>query len=379
MHVRLLNQPYRESMFTGQTFITTALEDEGVRRFVAVTAWVRESGMSLLVPSLQAFTERGGVTRLVFGVDLRGTSRQGVTLARQHFDELYVLHDPSGRTFHPKMYYAAGERVGYALIGSSNLTAGGLWHNYEIAATFAFHPGRDSLLEELDGCVARLVADATICIRLTDDIFDRLVAEGWLTDETNDRRRNEDRPVVPPTPPSGAPPLFTPSEVEKRDRPAPVAGDPARRRNPTNRSRRLATAPDSWWKPLGAGDAQHPEVGNPTGNVALTRVPPGHDRTRFFRDVFFGNEPWERERTARRSDIARITAEVEIDEDQLGTYEFELVFRQYRMTRGRATTVLRWGELLGDLEARNVTGWYLLIERGDAGIYRLRLTPTEPA
>jgi hypothetical protein len=380
VELRLLSQPYRESLFTGQTFITNALEDEGVTRFTAVTAWVRQSGMRLLTPSLEALKERGGTARLVFGVDLHGTSRQGVELAREHFTDLYVTHDPSGRTFHPKVYYAAGSEVGYALVGSNNLTAGGLWHNYETATTLVFDPRRDSILDDLDSYVARVLSDEAICKLVNDEVFQRLVDDGWLTDEATDRRRSEDRPATTPPPPGAGPPLFTPSQVEKRDRPAPVGGDPARRRLTSRKSRRLATAPDSWWKPLGAGDAQHPEVGNPTGNVALTNTPPGQDRTRFFREVFFGKEDWRRVTVdGKRSELATITAAVEFADEQLGTYSFELVFRQYRMSRGRATTVLRWGDLLEELKRRDVTDWYLLIERGDAGMYRLRFTPTEPA
>lgn len=380
MDIRLLSQPYRESLFTGQTFVTTALEDESVTRFVAVTAWVRESGMRLLVPSLQAFAARGGSSLLVFGVDLAGTSRQGVELARAHFSELYVVHDPTGRTFHPKIYYAAGRETTYVLLGSNNLTAGGLWHNYEGAATLILDTRREGeLLEEMDDYVSRLQSDEAICRFVTDDIFDRLVADGWLTDETADRRRSEDRPSLVPPPGAEDDPLFRPSDLEKRDRPAPVAGDPARRQTSSGKSRKLATAPDSWWKPLGAGDAQRPEVGNPTGNVALTHAPPGYDRTRFFRDVFFGKEEWRRVQVdGKRSELAAINVEVEIGADQLGNHKLELVFRQYRMTRGRATTVLRWGDLLEDLRAREITDWYLLIERGDAGSYRLRITPTEP-
>ena len=40
------------------------------------------------------------------------------------------------------MYLALGERVGYALIGSNNLTAGGLWHNYETGVVAIFDPRR---------------------------------------------------------------------------------------------------------------------------------------------------------------------------------------------------------------------------------------------
>lgn len=378
----MLGQPYRESDFTGQTFITTALRDDNIRRVLVVTAWVRTSGMRLLVPGLGALRERGGTARLFVGVDLKGTSSQGVALARQHFNEVHAVHDPIGRTFHPKMYLAFGDRIGYALIGSNNLTAGGLWHNYECAVTAIFDPRRETdVLEGIQSYTKRLLGDKAICKRVTKRVFDQLVREGWLTDETNDRRRNEDLPARRPRRRTGAgPPLFTPSQVEKRKSPAPLNPGPRSRRLPSRTRRRLATAPDSWWKPLGAGDAQHPPAGNATGNVALTHAPQGHDRATFFREVFFAAEDWRPTTSdgSRQSELAVIAADVEIRGEDRGRYNLTLVFRPYRSRRGRATTVLRWEALLPELRARDLTGWYLLIERGDEGAYRLRFTPNKP-
>lgn len=380
--MKVLAQPYRESDFTGQTFITTALRDENVRRVLIVTAWVRESGLQLLVPGLEALRQRGGTARLFVGVDLQGTSLQGVALARRHFNEVHAVHDPAGGTFHPKMYLAVGDRIGYALVGSNNLTAGGLWHNYEAAVTAIFDPRSETeILDGIQSYAQRLVDDKPICKRVTQRVLDRLVAEGWLTDETRDRRRNEDRPGQSSRRRPGAgPPLFAPSEVEKRNRPAPLGTDPPRRTVPIRTRRRLATAPDGWSKQLGAGDAQHPLVGNPTGNVALTHIPAGQDRITFFREVFFGAEQWRRtiDVDGQQTELATIAAEVEVGRERLGRYELTVVFRSYRSRRGRATTVLRWETLLPELQARNVTDWYLLIERGDNGAYRVRFTPKEP-
>jgi len=361
--------------------MATALGDENVSRVLIVTAWVRESGLRLLVPGLEAVRERGGTTCLLFGVDLRGTSYQGVDLAREHFDQVHAVHDPSGGTFHPKMYLALGDRVGYALVGSNNPPAGGLWHNYEAGVTVIFDPRREvEILNGIESYADRLFADKAICKRVTQPVYDRLLADGWLGDETTDRRRNEDRPGPTSAPkPNPGPPLFTPSQAEKRGRPVPIPPRPTRRRVSTRARRQLAVAPDSWTKQIGAGDAQHPLVGNPTGNVALTDIPEGYDRATFFRKIFFGAERWRRvEETGKRTELATVAADIEIGADWLGRYDLTVVYRPYRSTRGRATTVLRWEAVLPELRARDVTDWYLLIERGDVGAYRVRLTPTAP-
>ena len=251
--LQVLAQPYRESA-AGQTFITNALEDEKVTEVLILTAWVRESGMDLIAPALDVLRARGGTARLLFGVDLKGTSRQGVALAQKHFSDLYVVHDPS-RTFHPKIYLALGARVGYALIGSNNLTAGGLWHNYESAMLATFNPrSGPGYCRRREGYVRKLLDDDAICKRLTRRVVQRLEDEGRLADEASDRRhRVEDRASRRQQRGRGPAPLFTSSQVEKRSRPAPVRSAPARRRIPSRSRRQLATSIDSWWKKLTAG------------------------------------------------------------------------------------------------------------------------------
>ena len=381
MDLHVLAQPYRESA-AGQTFITNALEDEKVTEVLILTAWVRESGMDLIAPALDVLRARGGTARLLFGVDLKGTSRQGVALAQKHFSDLYVVHDPS-RTFHPKIYLALGARVGYALIGSNNLTAGGLWHNYESAMLATFNPRSEpAIAEGVKAYEKKLLDDDAICKRLTRRVVQRLEDEGHLADEASDRRhRVEDRASRRQQRGRGPAPLFTSSQVEKRSRPAPVRSTPARRRIPSRSRRQLATSIDSWWKELTVGDAQRPPDGHPTGNITLTNVPRDQDRATFFRRVLFGAERWRQsyDERRRRTELATIQADVQFDDDDLGRHELTVVYRPYRKERSRATTVLRWGdELLEELRRRNLAGRYLLIERADVGTYRIRVMEDEP-
>ncbi len=320
--LKVLIQPYRESA-SAQTFLTTALEDPEVSEVLILTAWLRRSGLDLLIPGLEALRQRNGTSRLLFGVDLLGTSRQAVALAKQHVTDLRVVHDPSARTFHPKMYLARGERTGYAAIGSNNLTAGGLWHNYEGAVTAVFDPRREREISDgIERFARRLANDVAICKPVTRHVFSRLVNEGWLVDEDKNRQhRSEDRPGVgrrTSRPGLGRTPLFAPSKLEKRDSPAPTRKGAAKRIGRTTR-RQVAMTPDSWWKQLGAGDAQRPPTGHRTGNITLTQVPPGQDRERFFRTVFFGGERWGRRGTGpKRTEFITIDTHVALGRRDLG-------------------------------------------------------------
>lgn len=382
MSLQLLTQPYRNGP-SALSFLEVALSDERVVSLVVITAWVRRSGLDLLVPALETLRVRGGTATLVVGVDLDGTTRQGMELARQHFNKVYVFHDPAGGTFHPKLYLAtSATKSGYALIGSSNLTAGGMWHNYEAGVLATLSTQADAqFAEQMQTYAAQLIADTAACKRVTPAVLRRLVDEGWIADESRGARRREDRPGAGRRPATaGKTPLFSASTAEKRTRPPQrTASASASKLNATSRAR-TAIAPDSWFKQLGAGEAQQLEQGHVTGNIALTNVPKNQDRARFFRDTFFAGENWRVDPIDPDTEIAEVQAVVEVGRRQLGTHRLELVFREYRSERGRATTVVRLdADVRAQMRASRVTGWYLLIERRGLGAYRLRVLSRRPA
>ena len=258
VELKVLGQPYRDWP-SGESFVSTALRDPGVTRLLVLTAWVRESGLRALVPGLQELSARGGRVDMIVGVDLKGTTRQGLELAKKHADRLYVVHDPAGRTFHPKLYLAVGDDRGYALIGSHNLTAGGLSFNYEGSLACVFDPRREpEIAGGIDAYAAKILGDRSICRRVTADALRQLIAEKWLADEATDRKhRDEDRTHKPPTREGGGgPPLFSASNVEKRTRTLPRGGAAPRPRASRATRARMAVAPDTWSKQLGKGEAQ---------------------------------------------------------------------------------------------------------------------------
>ena len=75
--------------------------------------------------------DRGGRVEIVAGIDQGITTKQGLELAMRYSTEAYVFSNPIA-TFHPKVYlFEIPQRRAVAFVGSSNLTAGGLYTNYE--------------------------------------------------------------------------------------------------------------------------------------------------------------------------------------------------------------------------------------------------------
>jgi len=155
-----------------------ALADDKLSEFTAVVAWAKESGLSRIRTMLQAFRARGGATRIILGIDEGGASIEGLRAAITDFGEALVLHDRAAGTFHPKVYMISGVESSVIVIGSSNLTRGGLVANYEAGVCLQLDLEQDTDKQfhaEVAQYVQRLSGDAT-SRPLTEDLVQQLIA-----------------------------------------------------------------------------------------------------------------------------------------------------------------------------------------------------------
>ena len=378
----LLIQPYRQSE-SAATFVTNAIEDPGIDQLLVVTAWLRTSGLHILAPSIGGLRAKPGRADLLVGLDYGGTTRQALDAAVRVFDRVYVVHDIEGRTFHPKLYFARGKSRGYLLIGSNNLTAGGVGFNYEAAIAQQLNLRRAddrALANEIELFATRLLSDAAICKKLTAGLLKRLDHDGWLGDEDRRTAASREDAVGSRRPPTKGSPIFTRSAVQKRTRPIPPGpSTPARRRR---RPARNSLAPDSWWKKLNNTDVQRPAAGHAVGAVRITR-PRGYtiDPATFFRHGLFVREHWNArtDRAGNTIEIAVVEFDCYLERRSLGVRQLRLDWGPHRAARSRATTLLHWDELADVVHQRNLKDWYLLIERGAGRLHRLTLSRRQPA
>ena len=105
-------------------------------RFCLGMALVTKSGLDLIQPSIEGCLEKGGQGCVLFGVDLPTDPPAIETLCAiqtRHRGNFELRRFQPGRTFfHPKVsiFISQGGAM-TAIIGSSNLTGGGLAKNYE--------------------------------------------------------------------------------------------------------------------------------------------------------------------------------------------------------------------------------------------------------
>ena len=107
--------------------------------FRAAVAFVKRSGVRHVAPGLAAFARTGHV-EIIAGIDHQGTSFEGLKDlldAVSPGGRIIIFHNRLPFTFHPKVYLFKSPAAADVMIGSGNLTEGGLFTNYEAGLRFS--------------------------------------------------------------------------------------------------------------------------------------------------------------------------------------------------------------------------------------------------
>src|SRR5690606_31973892 len=115
-------------------FLINALQSEEWTEFRAAIAFVKRSGTKHIREALKAFAASGKAVKISAGIDGLCTSAEGLVDLVQAVGEngqVYVFKNANPSTFHPKVYLFTNEEEASLVIGSGNLTEGGLFTNYE--------------------------------------------------------------------------------------------------------------------------------------------------------------------------------------------------------------------------------------------------------
>lgn len=129
---RVLLQPYEGTL--GDTLNNMIRFSEYKHLYISC-AYAKFSGISRLKESIDEFKSKGGKLFCFIGIDQHNTSYEALCMLRALSDELYIVHNSNlSHTFHPKIYMMdnnSNNNTAWMAIGSNNLTAGGLYINYE--------------------------------------------------------------------------------------------------------------------------------------------------------------------------------------------------------------------------------------------------------
>jgi HKD family nuclease len=209
MDLRFIAQP--KAAFRIGDFLTTSLSDPKWTEFRAAVAFVKRSGTKHVRQQLADFCARGGTAVISAGVDSGGTSAEGLSdlmNAVNGHGNVFVFNNANNSTFHPKVYFFQNDREADVVVGSGNLTEGGLFTNYE--ASFRVRllredPGHEairvSLLEALNTwstpaeglCYA---LDPALLARLQEQGLVPVEASAWGDEKATRADRDEGEPSI---------------------------------------------------------------------------------------------------------------------------------------------------------------------------------------
>ncbi len=327
-------------------------------------AFARLAGVNLVAGVLGALAGRA---KVFVGIRNDITSAQALFRLRQLRVDLYVVD--TGRAseiFHPKVYAAIRGEAATILVGSANLTAGGLEGNIE-ASTALDLDLRDAddraYVEDLEDVFEHLrtaYPDNVIRIRRTRQIAE-LLREGRIADESV-------RPLATNT--------ADPAGAGRGDRESVPRMELARRtkvprarpqRPPRLAIRRRRVGFILVWESdeLSERDLNIPrgEATNPTGSMTLRKGRmEGIDHRHYFRDEVFRGLTWIADTAPQTRHLETTTAKFDVVIKGVNYGFHTLEIRHDTRTDSRsyeqrnAMTHLRWGDLRPLVARRDLLG-----------------------
>ena len=188
----IINQPLSGNL---GDFLISCLEDSNFDTFNIIVAFAKNSGVLRLKPALEQFKASGSMINIFAGIDLDGTSYEALVSLTKLADKLYVVHTESDQTFHSKIYNFTKQDSSIAVIGSNNLTAGGLWTNLEscsIAQLNLNDKTDHSIQRQIDSYMNDLVnmQGLSIEIKSQQDV-ENLLEAGYISKEASIKIRRE--------------------------------------------------------------------------------------------------------------------------------------------------------------------------------------------
>jgi hypothetical protein len=160
------------------------------------------------LPTVLRFKQRvieirdaGGEVRIVLGVDLGGTSKEVLAeVASWRVTTMVVKNRMPGIVFHPKVYVLRWQELGEIIVGSNNLTDGGMYKNYEASILTSFEFPKDlGAYEQATGELRRFLAPTgPTASELTPEYLDWLTSLPEIPSEAQARKtRGEATPKRP--------------------------------------------------------------------------------------------------------------------------------------------------------------------------------------
>lgn len=327
------------------------------------TAFMNRGGLAQIQ---EALLPVAGVTTIIAGIRNGITSAQGLTTSIGYGCRTVAVDTGSRKViFHPKIYFARNATAARLVLGSANLTVGGLSSNIEASITMTLDLADQEdadLADDVRQKITGMMADYPDHVFHVPDAaaVDTLLQAGRVVDETitpaptpGGSSDNRDLDTIPkmrlktpppkrPPVPAAAPPVPPPPAAVPA--PAPVPAAPVRDQlalvwesNPL--TRRYLTIPTA-------------EGTNPTGSMLFTKgALDDIDQRHYFRDDVFAGLDWHHDTTPGKEHMERAEAQFRlvIRDVDYGVFTLRLSHNSLTNTpayeQRNSMTQLHWGQV----------------------------------
>ena len=173
--MQIINQPKKS--LAGDELIKNLMCSE-YNEFYIIVAYVRKSGVKRIEKALKEFRKHG-IIKAIAGIDSNNSSKEGLELLNENVDELHLYHNNDFyKIFHPKMYiFKDTSKKAVVIIGSSNLTWGGLFGNYEISSINEFNLQNNDQAKEFEKSIStynNYLAQKDLCKKYNSKLINEL-------------------------------------------------------------------------------------------------------------------------------------------------------------------------------------------------------------
>jgi HKD family nuclease len=374
--------------------VTTSNHAEAIRALLGIpkptqvlvsVGFVRESGLDAVEAAIKPLA-----AQVKFFVGIRNdiTSIQAIKRLLAMKIELYAVDTGSRTTiFHPKLYFAASAKQAAVIVGSANLTFGGLHNNIEVSTLMKL-----DLTNAPDKKFADLATNAfsEMLKKHPQHVF--LIKDEKHADELFDSGRLADENVIPaPCPSSGVKKGerddLPPMKLNRVSRPRvkisiPKPRVPSKRPVPATASTRptqpvfsaLPVTKYLVWKskalkerdlniPTGAGT-------NPTGSMGLKKgALENIDHRHYFREEVFADLVWIPDAPPSKKERAQANVELVIKNLNYGVFTLKLSHKtdteSVTYKQRNFMTQIHWGDAKEHVAKRDLLGRILYLYRKD--------------
>ena len=342
--------------------VAELMQVEEIERALISVAFISSAGVDLIADHVRAHAAK---TTVFAGIRNGITSAQAIKVLLELGVHLQLVDTGSVHlVFHPKLYYARGARAARLLVGSANLTTGGLNNNVEasVALDLDLSSPDDKRLartieKQFDELPAKHPANVSTVARGIS--LAALFADPRLVDERSAAARTVSRLTGGSSSLNPVPLLKTltariisrlPRKRPSRGRtaaPAALAPPPA-----SAPGLLLAASYELLWTTTGLKerDLNIPKGSNThaTGSINLDKgaMEDGFKFKRYFRDEVFDHLPWD---SADHKGIERVQAHFHLLVEGIDCGDFLLTIRHDTKTdtksdnQGQPRTKLSWG------------------------------------